>query len=223
MPKKEKQSRTANDLLQIARASLFPVQARFDCSDYRECRVDKLSSICVESCHYSVPDKYSGKIVQAKITTSKVICYVNNQVICRHHKLAGKFKWSMQIEHYLKTLIRKPGAFRGSVACQQMNEELKAIYLRHFKNVEKDFIRLMIYMKEHQLSIYEIKIMIEKLERLSPGNVNLENIIALLERDVEPKQEYPNNNINESVNRQLKEFADLLPGSSEIYEGGKIL
>jgi len=89
-PKKGKQGKTANELLQIERAYLFPVQARYDCSEYRNARVDKLSTICVESCHYSVPEKYTGKIVQVKISSNKLIGFVDNKVICAHDKLIGK-------------------------------------------------------------------------------------------------------------------------------------
>ncbi|MCD6322524.1 MAG: IS21 family transposase [Clostridiales bacterium] len=222
-PKAVKQGKTANELLQIARAYLFPVQSRIDCSDYRECRVDKLSTICVESCHYSVPENYNGKIVQAKITTDKVICFVDNRVICEHKKLRGKQEYSMQIEHYLKTLLRKPGAYKGSVAYQQMDETLKSIYRDHFPDNTKDFIRLMTYMKDQNISIYEIKAHVEKLENLSIRNVSLENIKALIERDIEPNQEYPCNNINEAANQQLQELSSLLPDANHIYEGGKIL
>jgi transposase len=222
-PKAIKQGKSANELLQIERAYLFPVQGRIDCSDYRECRVDKLSTICIESCHYSVPENYNGKIVQAKITTNKVICFVNNKVICEHKKLTGKQEYSMQIEHYLKTLLRKPGAYKGSVAYNQMDETLKSIYQDHFKDNKKDFIRLMIYMRDHNISIYEIRVHVKKLENLGLRNVSLENIKALIERKVEPRQEYPGSNINLAANQQLQEFSSLLPGGNHIYEGGKIL
>ena len=222
-PKKGKQGKTANELLQIERAYLFPVQARYDCSEYRNTRVDKLSTICVESCHYSVPEKYTGKIVQVKISTNKLIGFVDNKVICAHDKLIGKEQWSMNIDHYLKTLSRKPGAFSGSVAYQQMDDEIKNIFSRHFKEQVKDFIRLLIYMRDNHISIYEVQKVVEKMERINPRNITSDNIIALMERNIEPKQEYPDNNINESISIQMKELTKLLYDGSPIYEGGEIL
>jgi len=222
-PKKEKQGTTAEDLLQIARPYLFPVQAKYDCAESREARVDKLSTICVDTCHYSVPEKYTGKFINVRISSNKIICFADDSLICKHNKIIGKYQWSMNIDHYLKTLIRKPGAVKGSYAFHQMDEELKSIYSRYFKEQTKDFIRLLIYIKENNKSIYEVKGIIEKLEQINPQNVNLQNIIALAERDVAPKQEYPDNDINESVNKQLRELAGLLPGNEQLYKGGKVL
>ena len=222
-PKKEKQGKSAEDLLQIARPFLFPVQARYESAKLREARVDKLSTICVDTCHYSVPEKYTGKFVNVKISSDKIICFADNRFICKHNKLIGKHQWSMDINHYLKTLIRKPGAVKGSYAFRQMDENLKGIFSRYFKEQVKDFIRLLIYIKENNKSIYEVKGIIENLELINPQSVNVQNIIALAERDVAPKQEYPDNDINESVNKQLRELADLLPGNEQLYPGGKVL
>jgi len=222
-PKAIKQGKSANELLQIERAYLFPVHGKIDCSEYRESRVDKLSTICVESCHYSVPENYNGKIMQVKITTGKVICFFENKMICEHKKLTGKHEFSMHIDHYLKTLLRKPGAYKGSVAYQQMDETLKSIYQDHFQDNTKDFIRLMIYMKDNDISIYDIKKHIDKLKNISLRNVSLENIKALIERNIEPLQQYPDNNIDKAANQQLKDISSLLHDGKNIYEGGKIL
>ncbi len=222
-PKKEKQGKSAEDLLEIARPYLFPVQARYDCSEMIEARVDKLSTICVDTCHYSVPEKYTGKFVNVKISSNKIICFHNDRCICKHNKRTGKHQWSMDINHYLKTLTRKPGAVKGSFAFRQMDEKMKLIFDRYFKEQVKDFIRLLIYMKENKKSIYEIKGIIEKLELMSPQSVNMQNIIALSERDIAPEQEYPDNDINRSVNNQLNELASLLPGKDQLYKEGEIL
>ena len=222
-PKKEKQGATAEDLLKIARPYLYPVQIKYDCAELREARVDKLSTICVGNCHYSVPEKYTGKYVNVKISSNKVICFADDHLICKHNKIIGKYQWSMNIDHYLKTLIRKPGAVKGSYAFRQMDEKLKCIYSLYFKEQTRDFIKLLIYIKENSKSIYEVKGIIEKLEKINPHNVNLQNIVSLAERNIAPKQDYPANDINESANKQLLELAGLLPGKEQLYKGGKVL
>ena len=221
--RKEKNDKSAMELLEIARPYLFPVQARFDCAEYREVRVDKFSTICVDTCRYSVPEKYTGKFIKVKVLSNRLICIADDRFICKHDKLMGKFQWAMDINHYLKTLIRKPGAVEGSCAFRQMDEELKNIFSRYFKDKVKDFISLLIYVKENKSSVYEIKGIIEKIIRINPEGVNLENIVALAERNVAPKQEFPKNDINESVNRQLKELAGLIPANEGLYPGGKVL
>jgi transposase len=222
-PKIEKDGKTALELLDISRPFLLPVLGRFEASEYREARVDKFSTISVDTCHYSVPEKYVGKFLKVKISSNRIICFDDEQCVCKHDKLTGCHQWSMDIEHYLKTLTRKPGAVEGSCAFRQMDEELKSIFSKYFKDQVKNFIRLLIYIKENKSSIYEIKGIIENISRINPESVNLENIIALAERDVAPIQEYPENDIDESASRQLKELADLIPANEQLYQGGKVL
>ncbi len=57
----------AAELFKKESAQLYGCPARFDCGELGECRVDKYSTICQGTNHYSVPDHLVGKRVDVRL------------------------------------------------------------------------------------------------------------------------------------------------------------
>lgn len=53
--------------------------------------------------------------------------------------------WCIKLEHYLRTLSRKPGALPHSVVWQRAPEELRRLYDIHFKEDNRTFVLLLDY------------------------------------------------------------------------------
>jgi hypothetical protein len=101
--------------------------------------VDKYSTVCIDNCHYSVPDLYVGEFLFiVKIYTSKILLLLQRQKVAVHERKYGLRKWSIQIAHYTRTLKKKPGALAGSLALKQAEPELQKIYHKYYTEKERN-------------------------------------------------------------------------------------
>lgn len=119
-------------------------------------KVNKYSFIQLDNNFYSVPEYLVGKEVTAKSYYDKIIVFANNNFVCEHKKIDGQKQICIEINHYLKSLQKKPGAIKNSHALKS-NSQLKSIYDRYFSTNPKKFIEILIDNKdENQDKIVEI-------------------------------------------------------------------
>jgi len=109
--------------------------------------VDSYSMIVVDTCKYSVPEYFVGKKVIVKKYHDEIRVYAAGEIICTHKRIFGNGNMSVDIYHYLGTLLRKPGAVRNSVALKSL-PKLKAIFDTHYAKEPKKFIETFIENKE---------------------------------------------------------------------------
>ena len=121
--------------------------------------VDSYSMIVVDCCKYSVPEYFVGKKVIVKKYHDEIRVYAAGDMVCSHNRLFGNGNMSVDIYHYLGTLLRKPGAVRNSVALKSI-PRLKAIFDTHYAKEPKRFIETFIEHKD--LSVDEIIALFEK-------------------------------------------------------------
>lgn len=81
-------------------------------------RVDRYGQITVRCCRYSVPIHLIGRKVRVVLHACEVIVYDRHHEVARHERLASKGTETIVLDHYLEALMRKPGAFAGSVALE---------------------------------------------------------------------------------------------------------
>jgi hypothetical protein len=115
------------------------------CYEMEPYSVDKWSTVCVNGSHYSVPDKLVGKMVDVKKYSDFLIMTYDKQRVARHDRIRTGRGWSLQLEHCLDTLLRKPDALSGSVALQQVPQKIKQLFEKHFKDNPKEFIVVLQY------------------------------------------------------------------------------
>lgn len=115
--------------------------------------VNSYSFIQVDNNFYSVPEYLVGKKVTVKNYYDEIWIYSNNYKVCEHKKLDGHHLINVNIEHYLDTLYKKPGAIRNSVALKS-NLKLKAIFDEYYHKKPRKFIE--IFMEHRDSEINEI-------------------------------------------------------------------
>lgn len=103
--------------------------------------VNKYSFVRVENNHYSVPDYLIGRKVTIKNYYNNLKIYSNNSLVYEHKKIDGNNEISINIKHYLKTLLKKPGAIKNSHALKSI-PELKTIYDKYFTSNPRKFIEI---------------------------------------------------------------------------------
>lgn len=211
--------KSALDILEIEREYMLPKMPVFDAARIEELRVDKYSTIAVNTCHYSVPDRYVGKMLLVKVYSTKIFCYYDCEKIAEHDKKYGFNEWSIKLEHFLMTLKKKPGALASSTAMQQADPRLQIIYHDHYIKREKEFIELLFVIKEK--SIEKVITAIEILKRTSPLDISTEKIKAIVNRNIDefPKKYTGTDNfrIVENSMEMLNKYKNLIPVSSEEF------
>jgi hypothetical protein len=172
--------KSALDILKEEQPYLLPWLPKYDTARVTELRVDKYSTVCVDTCHYSVPDQYVGEFLFVKIYTTHICCYHKDQKVAVHERKYGFRKWSIQIAHYARTLKKKPGALAGSLALQQAEPELQKIYYKYYTGKEKEFIELLELVGEKGWA--KVQSAMEALKKVSPTHLSTEKIVSICNR-----------------------------------------
>jgi len=198
-------------LLDEEREYLLPDMPLYETAAISDLRVNKYSTIMIDSCYYSVPDDYVSTMVRCKIYTTKILVFYNEQEIARHDKVYGMNLWHIDIMHYSKTLFRKPKALVNSTAFKQMDSILKEIYSKYFSNNERDFIKLIELVGTYGLTA--INNAIKNLNEVCPTNISIDKIEFICARKDDPKIIYLEDHTDEIMNNSLNilnEFNNLL-------------
>jgi len=114
-------NKSAASMLSEEKEYLLPLPPKYDSARICERRVNKYSCFEIDSCFYSVPDSYTGEFVFVKIYPEKIIAYYRQEEIAEHKRKYGLFEWSIEIDHYRQTFLKKPGALANSVALFKSN------------------------------------------------------------------------------------------------------
>jgi len=99
-------------------AKLLPVP------DYQPARlvsvkVDKLSLVCFETCHYSVPTQFVGRKLTIKARPFEIEIFSDKERIASHRRCFEKGRYRTDYTHYLDLLERKPRAVRCAMPVLQ--------------------------------------------------------------------------------------------------------
>ena len=219
-PKKEHANKSFTEIFKVEKPILYPAKPAFECSEISQAKVDKYSTITYKSSRYSVPDNMVGKMVTIRAFPDKILISNNDENLCTHNRRTGLFEWSINLEHYIRTLKRKPGALASSVALKQTASELQEIYEKYFKKREKEFIEILDYTYKKNMSSEKLNSLIEYLKPKEKNDITLDKIKIIYERDSTPvEQNFCLNKTNEIdfiCNNQLKLLSQLIPDSNNL-------
>lgn len=210
--------KSARAILEEERPYLLPSMPKYDTARVTEARVDKYSTVCIDSCRYSVPDMHVGEFIFVKVYTSKILCYSRKQKIAEHPKKHGFKQWSIKLEHYLKTLKKKPGALAGSTALKQAEPALQKIYHSYYTGNEKEFIHLLELVGEKGWR--QVEKAIKALQRVSPHDLSTEKIKTLCNRrDDITEMKFNGDTVTRSKDA-LQAYSKILNQGAEGFEKG---
>jgi transposase len=82
-------------------------------------RVDRYAQVTVRQCHYSVPVRLIGHRVRVVLRASELLAFEGRHQIARHERATVRGSQSLNLDHYLEVLVRKPGALPGATALVQ--------------------------------------------------------------------------------------------------------
>jgi len=179
------ENKTANELLETEKLHLYESKIPYKCFKNEHAKVDKYSTILLYGNRYSVMDFLVGKLLDIRVFAERIDVYYNSELVCSHTRNYGAHTWNLNINHYLTTLIRKPQALKGSMVFSQLSTKVKSIYTEHFKNESKDFIELLQYCKNNEISFERLEKAIEKVRRITPSNISKDKLLAVMNKENE--------------------------------------
>ncbi len=183
---KEAESRLEKVLIKIncnklleEKPFLLPYPGKYETAEIRECFVDKYSAICFSNNRYSVPDHLVGKYVILKAYVEKLVILYKKNIVATHKRLHCSKEWQLNIYHYIRTISRKPGSLKGSLAFRQMQSNLKEIYTNYFLDMPKEFIKVLKLIGDNG----EDKVF-NAIDILRTGSIfiNFDNIMSIVSR-----------------------------------------
>ena len=166
--------------LELERKGLYAHPGRMECFSGENLKVDNYATVSVGTNRYSVPDHMTGKMVFAKIYSQWIKIYDANNVLCLHNRLYERFSWQIDLNHYLITLQRKPGAVAGSIALKQAPVWVQSMYSDHFTHDARSFIELLQYCQTNEIDNKQLCSCVDKLARQSLNGISSSHVMALL-------------------------------------------
>lgn len=91
----------------------------FDASRLLLVRVDAKARVSVRQSRYSVPVRYVGRRLTARLSASQVVVLDGATVVAEHERSLRRNAEVLVLDHYLETLACKPGALAGATALAQ--------------------------------------------------------------------------------------------------------
>jgi transposase len=181
------ENKTANELFEDEKKHLYQTNIPYKCFAEDYAKVDKYSVIILFGNRYSVPDFLVGKLLEVKIFAEKIDIYYNKEFVCSHVRNYGAHAWVLDINHYLTTLSRKPGALKGSLVFSQVEEKVKNLYNDYFTDDSRGFIELLKYCKDKNIDFDMLEKAIEKLKQISPLDINKDKILMIIDKNKSPE------------------------------------
>jgi len=105
------------------RAALRPLPPEpFDFARVASVKVDTKARVCVRQSFYSVPARYAGRRLAARIGGTVIEVVDAGRVVARHERSVVRGSQTLVLDHYLEILVRKPGAMPGALTTHQARE-----------------------------------------------------------------------------------------------------
>lgn len=210
--------KSPKDILEEEKPYLLHQMPDYDIARTSELRVNKYSVISIDENKYSVPDDLVDKFVFVKIYPERILIYHKNKKVAEHLRSYGAHSWNIKIEHFIRTIKKKPGSLHSSTAMQQMNPTLQTIYNKYYTENPKDFIELLELIGKK--SMEEVLNAIEELEKISPIGINTEKIKMLCnrnEKEVKNTNKERTTEIEEHSKFILNHYGNLLKSSCVAF------
>ena len=193
----------------------------YEISTTAKCKIDKYHTIQIDTNHYSVPEQIQCPVACVKIyPTSIEILDNRGHLAAKHERKHARAQWVIDINHYWSNFRNKPGALPSSVALEQADHRLKYLFKTYFQSCPRDFIMLILYCREKQIDLIDLKNTLQKHQSLCPNSPpEYEKIIFLLQDLKRANSEPPTSTaspqsmsalIAEQCSNQLKQIQNLI-------------
>ena len=146
--------------------------------------------------------------------------------VAEHERSYSNGSWTFDINHYINTQMKKPGALKGSAALRQMPEKMREHFRVHFEDNGKDFLKLLKYCRENSYDYKDILDAVRKIRMRGARHINFDQIkVALEMRDTKPLVFTDSQRTDEFLEIELgsedvlSQLDSIMPGNAERRNG----
>ncbi len=123
-------------------------------------RADKYATVIVDKNRYSVPSGYAGFKMKVLLYVDCVELFLGTKKLATHDRLYGNNKWSLNPDHYLELIQRRPFAFNSARPIRQWRESWPESLERFCQSQGetkgiKDFITVLMLYRDYDASDVE--------------------------------------------------------------------
>lgn len=180
---KQRTGKSASAVFAEEKKFLQPARIRLDVGVARTCKVNKYSFIYVDANFYSVPDYLVDKEVVVKKYPMYIKVFYNNMELLTIDRIYGRNEYKVDITHYIRTLKKKPGAIRNSLALKQSATWLQETFNNYFITKPKDFIVLLELTRQ-----FDLESVTKAINKLIKTGLNVE--VSLIEYEIRNQGNY---------------------------------
>jgi len=204
------ENKSANEILTDEKAYLFGAPDPYKCFEMVYSKADKYATVIVYGNRYSVPDFLVGKLIHLRVFAEKIDMYFGNKFLFSHPRSYGAHTWSVDLNHYLTTFSRKPGALKGSMAFEQSGDKIKEIFVEYFSDDARGFIEVLQKFKDKTWGIEILENAITRLKQISPLDISKDKIMMVIDQQMAgEKKENTQGEIHKYSRELLNELAAL--------------
>jgi hypothetical protein len=150
-------------------------------------------------------------MIDVKIYAQKLELNYQGNKVGEHPRSYDRYSWTLCLDHYLDTLLVKPGALNYSAALKQAPNWVKELYTTHFSNQAKAFIELLQYCKKHGYGENNVTKAVKYLVDVCPNSISSEKLMAVLgNKPVDSNVIVTEGEIETYSRQQLFELSNLL-------------
>ena len=107
--------------------------------------------------------------------------------MAEHERSYDYGAWIFDINHYIGTLMKKPGALKGSLTLRQMPEKMQDLFRVHFADNGKDFHKLLKYCRDNNYDYKDVLEAVKDIRMRGARSINYDQIkVALETRSASP-------------------------------------
>ena len=150
-----------------------------------------------------------GQFVDVSVRSREMHIHYQNKRVALHARSYKPHDWIIDIEHYLDTFKRKPGALAGSQALAG-NHYLRDLYDNLFRDEPREFIELLSYCRDRMVSEEKLEESVKRLLDSCARDITVEQLRALLgNKSHEASAIEPGGNITARAKEQLSWITKL--------------
>jgi transposase len=161
---------TVNEMFEQEKSYLLPLpEIAFSNIQTTDTKVDRYSTVIVDKNRYSVPTRYAGLKVKVSLGVNQVEIFRDGVRVASHRRLYGNNKWSLDPDHYLELIQRRPEAFNSARPIRQWRTKWPSCLerlLERFQHSQgetkgiKDFISVLMLYRDYRAD--EVEAAVEK-------------------------------------------------------------
>jgi len=161
---------TVNEIFEGEKSHLLPLpEIPFSNIQTTDGKVDRYSTVIVDKNRYSVPTRYAGLKVKVSLSVNQVEIFRDGVRVASHRRLYGNNKWSLDPDHYLELIQRRPEAFNSARPIRQWRAKWPSCLERLLERFQqsqgetkgiKDFISVLMLYRDYRAD--EVEAAVEK-------------------------------------------------------------